>query len=319
MADEAAQCIFCRIIAGEMESRKVYEDERAFACLDIRPGVKGHTLLMPKEHYPILPTLPQKEFEHLFGLLPTLLSALGGALGKTGANVFIANGAAAGQQSPHFLMHLLLREPMDSLNLYALRGEGALREHDELLPVLRQKLGKPGASGAARPPHLSNVDGDTLFSEGGVVCVSPARPLVPGHLVLYPAEHAAFASLPKESSSNLFRAGTTLASLIFQLCSAQGTNLILKTGNADDNPGGFTALHVIPRTADDGLRLQWEPREMDLTPIAQQVSAMMPVREEKKVLKTITFREPMRIGGAPAPVTAREEIAAAIRNVQSVY
>src|SRR3972149_1600776 len=151
MADEAAQCIFCRIIAGEMESRKVYEDERAFACLDIRPGVKGHTLLMPKEHYPILPILPQKEFEHLFGLLPTLLSALGGALGKTGANVFIANGAAAGQQSPHFLMHLLPREPMDSLNLYALRGEGALREHDELLPVLRQKLGKLGASGAAGP------------------------------------------------------------------------------------------------------------------------------------------------------------------------
>ena len=60
------QCIFCHIISGKVQSKKVYEDEHCLAILDINPSNPGHVLLMPKEHYAIMPQLPQEILEHLF-------------------------------------------------------------------------------------------------------------------------------------------------------------------------------------------------------------------------------------------------------------
>src|SRR3989338_6747191 len=60
------QCIFCQIIAGKVQSRKVYEDEHVIAILDINPTNPGHTLLVTKEHYSIMPQLPEEEVAHVF-------------------------------------------------------------------------------------------------------------------------------------------------------------------------------------------------------------------------------------------------------------
>ena len=60
------QCIFCQIISGKIPSKKIYEDEKAIAILDINPAAKGHVLVMPKEHYAIMPQMPDKEVAHLF-------------------------------------------------------------------------------------------------------------------------------------------------------------------------------------------------------------------------------------------------------------
>src|SRR3989344_2863950 len=60
------QCIFCQIISGKIEAKRVYEDERVLAILDINPANPGHILLMPKEHYAIMPQIPKEEMEHLF-------------------------------------------------------------------------------------------------------------------------------------------------------------------------------------------------------------------------------------------------------------
>ena len=67
LAEQKKQCIFCKLISGEMEAKKVFEDDITIAMVDIHPAIKGHTLFMPKEHYPILPYMPQDEFKHLFG------------------------------------------------------------------------------------------------------------------------------------------------------------------------------------------------------------------------------------------------------------
>ena len=60
------QCIFCQIIAGKVPSKKVYEDAQCIAVLDIAPASKGHLLIMPKEHYAIMPQIPDKEIGHIF-------------------------------------------------------------------------------------------------------------------------------------------------------------------------------------------------------------------------------------------------------------
>ena len=112
------QCIFCKIIKGEVASKKVYEDDLVIAVLDINPATKGHTLVMPKEHYPILPLLPHTTFVRLFSRAQALSDAILKAVVTRGLNLFIANGAAAGQQSQHFMLHLIPRENGDTLDLF---------------------------------------------------------------------------------------------------------------------------------------------------------------------------------------------------------
>ncbi|MAE13921.1 hypothetical protein CMO92_05115 [Candidatus Woesearchaeota archaeon] len=111
-------CIFCKIISGEIPAKKVYEDDMMISILDINPAAKGHLLVLPKEHIPIMPLLPQPSFVHIFGVVKQLVKAQKAAMLSSSITTFIANGAAAGQQSPHFIFHLIPREPTDTLDLF---------------------------------------------------------------------------------------------------------------------------------------------------------------------------------------------------------
>lgn len=115
LEQQKENCIFCKIIKGDIPSKKVYEDEKLLAVMDINPAVKGHLLVIPKEHYPLLPVIPFEEMQHLFKKTKKLAKAVKEALLCQGVTIFIANGAAAGQQSPHFLYHLIPREKNDFL------------------------------------------------------------------------------------------------------------------------------------------------------------------------------------------------------------
>ncbi len=109
------QCIFCQIISGKVDSKKIYEDDDCIAVLDIYPAVKGHIILVPKEHFAIMPQVPEKVLGHLFTVSKKLSQALLKGLRCTGTNIFIANGLAAGQKAPHFLIHILPRKEGDTL------------------------------------------------------------------------------------------------------------------------------------------------------------------------------------------------------------
>jgi histidine triad (HIT) family protein len=109
-------CVFCKIIHGEIPSMKVYEDDKIISILDIHPAAKGHILVLTKEHYPILPLIPPEVAAHMFRTTKHLSKALKEAMVCAKATVFIANGAVAGQQSPHFLYHLVPREDSDGLD-----------------------------------------------------------------------------------------------------------------------------------------------------------------------------------------------------------
>lgn len=117
LEQQKAQCIFCQIIAGKIPSKKVYEDEFVVAILDINPASKGHVLIMPKEHYPIMPLIPPETFKHLVDKIKDVDGCVKEALLCKETTVFIANGAAAGQQSAHFMAHIIPRESGDGLEM----------------------------------------------------------------------------------------------------------------------------------------------------------------------------------------------------------
>ncbi|MBU0470218.1 MAG: HIT domain-containing protein [Nanoarchaeota archaeon] len=107
------QCIFCQILAGKVPSKKIYEDEVCTVIIDINPASKGHLLIMPKEHYAIMPQIPEEVVGHLFLVCKHLSKALLKALKAEGTNIFIANGPAAGQRAQHTIIHLIPRKEGD--------------------------------------------------------------------------------------------------------------------------------------------------------------------------------------------------------------
>lgn len=348
LEEQKANCIFCKIISGEMATNKVYEDDLVFACLDINPAVTGHMLVMPKEHYPLTPLIPLKTFAHLFGLVPELVKAQLSGLAKTGVTVYIANGAAAGQQSQHFLFHLLPREKQDGLALYFMTGKASPEKQEEAVRMLATNLPLMMKNFFARNPakwHSGQVDTPAflkevkasqklVYEDEKVLCVSPEKPLIPGHIVFYSKEEEKdITKLSRESASHLFLAASLASSAVFDGLKAQATTIILKSGSFDDNPDQRLTVHVLPRSVEDGLKLQWEPeRGKDLNSVADKITdktVFIGKREEAKAMQTIEFPQPevIRDGGKSAvrgheqkerkPLSPYEEIERAIREASS--
>ncbi len=135
------QCPFCKIARGEIQSKKVYEDDKLLAILDINPAAKGHLLVMPKEHYPIMPLIPSDIFEYVFTMTKHISAALKDALLLFGDTLFIANGYAAGQQSSHFMLHIIPRETPDGLEFFEpKRGIFERTQIDDAYKLLKHNL-----------------------------------------------------------------------------------------------------------------------------------------------------------------------------------
>lgn len=106
-------CIFCKIIAGDIPSAKVYEDEAVLAFLDITQTTKGHTLLIPKEHVRNVLAMSQETSETLFARLPKVARAVQKATGAVGMNILNNNEEVAGQTVFHAHVHLIPRYSQD--------------------------------------------------------------------------------------------------------------------------------------------------------------------------------------------------------------
>ncbi|SRR3989344_2461441 len=107
------QCIFCQIIEEKVPSKTVYEDKICMAALDIAPASKGHVLIIPKEHYMIMPQVPDPVLGHIMVIAKRLSQLMLKSLRASGTTVFAANGAVAGQRSQHFFLHLIPRKEGD--------------------------------------------------------------------------------------------------------------------------------------------------------------------------------------------------------------
>ena len=104
-----AECIFCKIIAGEIPGIKIYEDDLVFAFLDIGPINPGHTLVIPKEHHQSSSTIPEATAGRMFKVGSRIGVALKRALDCDAFNLHLADGSAAGQVVMHAHLHVIPR------------------------------------------------------------------------------------------------------------------------------------------------------------------------------------------------------------------
>ena len=106
-------CIFCKIISGEIPSSKVYEDDKVLAFLDISQTTKGHTLVIPKEHVRNVLAMSEETSQELFARLPKIARAVQKATGAVGMNIVNNNEEVAGQTVFHAHVHLIPRYGSD--------------------------------------------------------------------------------------------------------------------------------------------------------------------------------------------------------------
>ena len=107
-------CIFCKIVAGQIPAAKVLETASAIAFLDIAPVAPGHLLLVAKDHHRTLADTPPALASALAAELPRLVRAVLAATGSTALNIVQNNGREAGQVVDHIHFHLIPRSSGDS-------------------------------------------------------------------------------------------------------------------------------------------------------------------------------------------------------------
>lgn len=116
-------CIFCKIIGGEIPSHVLYEDEQFKVILDVNPATKGHALILPKEHYANLYELPEETAADAMKLAQRMMRKMTEKLDCDGFNIVQNNGEAAGQTVFHFHMHLIPRYKNDGEILKYIAGD----------------------------------------------------------------------------------------------------------------------------------------------------------------------------------------------------
>lgn len=111
-------CIFCKIVGGEIPSYKVYEDDNVLAFLDITPVNPGHTLVIPKKHYDNLVDMPDEEAKELLVAAKKIAVAVMAGTGAKGFNLNLNNGAVSGQLVGHVHFHIVPRFEGDGRELW---------------------------------------------------------------------------------------------------------------------------------------------------------------------------------------------------------
>jgi histidine triad (HIT) family protein len=128
-------CIFCKIVAGELPAQVIDEDERTIAFMDINPATRGHALVIPREHYRNLLEISAEDLEATAGAAQRLAGRVSERLGAAGVNVLNSCGSAAWQTVFHFHLHVIPRYEDDPLRLPWTPGPG---DADEIAATAEQ-------------------------------------------------------------------------------------------------------------------------------------------------------------------------------------
>ena len=132
-------CLFCKIIAGKIPAEKIYEDGTTLAFLDINPVNRGHTLVIPKEHFPNIYTIPRDYYERLMGVVHKLAPQIKTLVSADGVNIGMNNDGAAGQVIFHAHIHIIPRFSNDGHKHW--HGEAYKQgEIEEMGKTLRESL-----------------------------------------------------------------------------------------------------------------------------------------------------------------------------------
>lgn len=132
-------CIFCKILSGELPARIVDEDERTIAFMDIAPATRGHALVIPRAHSRDLTEIEAADLGAAGVAAQRLAGRVLERLGADGVNLLNACGAAAGQTVFHFHIHVIPRYRGDPLRLPWVPSQG---DQDEIAAVAQELSGR---------------------------------------------------------------------------------------------------------------------------------------------------------------------------------
>ena len=130
-------CLFCKIVAGEVPAEKVAEDELTVAFMDINPATRGHALVVPRRHARDLLEIEPSELEAVMVMAQRIAARMPERLGADGVNLLNSCGRAAWQTVFHFHVHVIPRYEGDPLRLPWTPDEGDPDEIDAAADALR--------------------------------------------------------------------------------------------------------------------------------------------------------------------------------------
>ncbi len=125
-------CIFCRIVNKQAEASLVYEDDYTLAFLDIHPLNPGHTLVIPKKHYPNVFEMPLEEVGRVFVSAAKVARAVRKASRADGISIGQSNGRAASQEVFHMHIHIIPRFNHEMMSGFPNRKETHRAELEEV-------------------------------------------------------------------------------------------------------------------------------------------------------------------------------------------
>jgi histidine triad (HIT) family protein len=131
-------CIFCQIVKKKLPSKIIFENEMNLAFLDIFPIFRGHTIVIPKNHYQNLEDIPEKELTEIYKTVKELAIKIRSKLAIDGYNILQNNFEAAGQVIKHFHVHIIPRKKNDKKFKIEIPREQATEEElNEVLNILK--------------------------------------------------------------------------------------------------------------------------------------------------------------------------------------
>lgn len=131
-------CIFCKIISGEIPSRKIYEDDFTLAFLDAAEDVDGHTLVIPKKHVQNIFDCDPETLHHVLDMVQKVSAHYAENCGYTGVNLLNASGQTAGQSVPHFHIHVIPRKNADGIDAWP-NFTGSRLPAEQIHSILKMK------------------------------------------------------------------------------------------------------------------------------------------------------------------------------------
>jgi len=133
-------CLFCKIVTGEIPTQKVYEDDQVLAFLDINPVNPGHTLVIPKEHHEKLSETPPEVAAEIMRVVPGLMKAIEKAVNAKAINIAVNNGELAGQVVFHTHLHIMPRFEGDGYDIWHGKAYEEQEEANKIADAIRAAL-----------------------------------------------------------------------------------------------------------------------------------------------------------------------------------
>lgn len=178
----STQCTFCDLIQGAAEVSVCHEDADSIAFMDIQPVNSGHVLVVPRAHYNSLLDVPPEIGMHLFQVTMRLAGAIRRVTGCDDMNIVVNSGAAAGQDEPHYHVHIIPRRENDGFDIN-LPFDGSTMPDRTVLDAMAVQL-----IAAMRDPMKTGSSQGTGNREKGIPAKSAQLPKAAS---AKPARHAA--------------------------------------------------------------------------------------------------------------------------------